>query len=130
MINKKLTKEVVNERLKDRPIKLIGEYVNHKTKSLFRCQCEHQWYSTPSNILHGKGCPVCSGTLLTKKVVNERLKDRGIELVGDFFSTLEKSIFRCPKEHQWSARVNSILSGKGCPTCAGRKLKQTISGDE
>lgn len=59
----KLSKESVNRRLQKngRSVKLVENYVNLKTKSLFEClECNSTWKSTPGNILAGRGCPSCS----------------------------------------------------------------------
>jgi hypothetical protein len=56
----KLTKDLVNIRLENKDIYLVGEYVNAKTKSLFECLHGHQWLTTPDNILRGRGCPRCT----------------------------------------------------------------------
>lgn len=58
----KLTKEIVNERIKDHNIVLIDDYINSKTKSTFKCQHNHEWKARPNGILRGTGCPTCSVT--------------------------------------------------------------------
>jgi len=59
---KKLTKDVVNERLiiSDRPIQLIDDYINNSTKLKFQCSMGHIWYSKTDNVLNGSGCPSCA----------------------------------------------------------------------
>ena len=64
-----LTKEIINERIKDRGIELFGEYINTRTHALFRCANNHTWESKLGSVLYGSGCPTCSGKLpLTKKM--------------------------------------------------------------
>ncbi len=42
-------------------IKIIGEYVNNKTKILVECSnCKKQWYVVPASLLNGHGCPDCA----------------------------------------------------------------------
>lgn len=42
-------------------IEIIGEYINEKTKILCRCKIDgHEWHALPSNLIKGKGCPVCN----------------------------------------------------------------------
>ena len=119
--NLPLTKGVVNERLKDRGITLIGEYVNNSTKSTFQCEYGHEWDATPANIMSGNGCPHCSNKFpLTKDIVNERLKDRGIVLLGEYVNNSTKSTFQCEYGHEWDATPANIMSGNGCPHCAGK----------
>lgn len=60
--NQQLTKEIVNERTSERGIQLLGEYISSKEKALFQCKEGHQWMAVPSNVLFGRGCPICSDT--------------------------------------------------------------------
>lgn len=42
-------------------IKIIGEYINNKTKILAECSvCGEQWEVVPASILNGHGCPKCA----------------------------------------------------------------------
>ena len=42
-------------------IKIIGEYINNKTKILAECSvCGKQWEVVPASILNGHGCPKCA----------------------------------------------------------------------
>ena len=115
-----LTKEIVNARIADRGIKLVGEYVNQRTKATFRCAEGHEWNATPSAVMGGSGCMRCSGPApLTKDIVNARLAERGIELIGEYVNQRTKATFRCAEGHEWNAVPNSVMAGSGCPHCAG-----------
>ena len=118
--NLPLSKEIVNERIKDRGLELIGDYINYVTKSQFKCQHDHYWMASPSNVDNtGRGCPHCACQApLTKEIVNERIKDRGLELIGDYVSAHVKSEFKCKHDHYWMTRPNGVVRGGGCPTCA------------
>ena len=116
----KLTKDIINSRISNRSIFLIGDYTNVNTKVDFCCDSGHVWQSTPQNIMNGNGCPKCAGlSPLSKDVVNERIQDRGIVLIGDYVSALTKSEFRCELNHVWKAKPSAIMGGAGCPVCAG-----------
>lgn len=57
----KLPKEIVNERLNGRPIRLIGNYEYALTKTDFACdECGGEWLASPSNVMQGTGCPHCA----------------------------------------------------------------------
>lgn len=43
MGRQKLTIKDINTRLADRGIRIVGEYVNQRTKTLFMCQRAHVW---------------------------------------------------------------------------------------
>ena len=120
MGTKRLTKEIVNERIKDRGFELIGEYITNKKPVLFRCPNNHTWMTRPDDVLRGHGCPKCSRNFpLTKEDVNERIKDRGIELIGELVTTDIHSVFLCANGHTWIPTPNSVLKGSGCPVCCG-----------
>ena len=41
-------------------IKVIEKYILDNVKIQHKCLvCGHTWKAKPSNVLHGKGCPVC-----------------------------------------------------------------------
>ena len=122
-----LTKKVVNERIKDRGLELIGEYLRSDKKTLFRCFFNHEWETMPSNVLRGRGCHQCNNNFpLTKKVVNERIKDRGLELIGEYINANRHSLFRCSNNHEWETKPSHVLQGKGCPQCASYGFKTNI----
>jgi hypothetical protein len=56
---KRLSLELINDKLIGRNIRLIGEYTNNKTKTLFECGDGHNWEATPGSIFNGHGCPFC-----------------------------------------------------------------------
>ena len=112
-----------------RGIKLVGEYTNTYTKTIFECAHMHQWKSTPRNVKSGRGCPVCaiearptiaSLFRLTKSDIESRLvaDDRGIKIIGEYTNSKTKTTFECTHGHQWMAQPNSIMSGRGCTICS------------
>lgn len=105
-----------------RGIRLIGEYINSKTKVEFKCPKGHSWLSSANPVLRGgSGCPHCSkNARLSKEKVNERIvnSDRNIRLMGDFLTVEDKSEFICEMGHVWLATPRSVLSGNNCPHCA------------
>lgn len=113
-----LTKNIVNERLSSRSIELIGEYLGSRQKTLFRCGENHEWFAKPAYLFDGKGCPTCADTTLTKNIVNDRLKFRGIELIEEYVNAQTRVLFRCSSDHEWRAEPGAIMYGNGCPMCA------------
>jgi hypothetical protein len=115
----RLTKDTVNERIADRGIRLIGEYVNNRTKTLFQCSEGHRWEATPGAVMSVSGCPHCAGVVpLSKQVVNQRIADRGIRLIGEYVNNQAKTLFQCSEGHNWEAPPNGVMRGTGCPHCA------------
>jgi len=127
-INRRLTKEDIQERIKDRGIKLISDYIDTRQLSLFKCANNHEWKVGASRVLEGSGCPDCAAInrRLTKEDIQERIKDRGIEIIGEYIKTESKTLFRCINNHQWETLAHHILVGKGCPMCAVNGFKPNI----
>lgn len=59
-----LNNNIIDKRLKSKNIERIGEYVNARTKILFKClnkNCNYVWLSTTENLRKKhKGCPACN----------------------------------------------------------------------
>lgn len=117
---KKLTKEIVNFRLMDRGVVLVGDYTANKVKTEFKCGLGHHWQATPDSVMSGSGCPHCSDTHLSKEIINERLLDRGITLISDYTGALAKGTFMCHDGHHWQSTTNHVIRGSGCPHCSGK----------
>lgn len=115
-----LTKEVVNDRIHDTGIRLIGEYVDRHTKAEFLCARGHQWKTQPGHVMSGKGCPYCSviDITSTRELINERISHRGIWQISEYKNAKTKAVFECSIGHRWEATPDNIIRGKGCPTCA------------
>ncbi len=58
----KTTDQFIDELKQINPtIKVMGEYVNNKTKLTVQCLCcNHVWDVVPASLLNGHGCPVCA----------------------------------------------------------------------
>lgn len=118
----RLAADTVCDRLADKGIIMLSEYVNSQTKTLFKCNEGHTWKTTPNSVMGGRGCPHCYGKNLplTKDIVNARIADRGITLLGDYMGAHASTLFHCREGHTWQARPNNILQGKNCPHCDGQ----------
>jgi Zn finger protein HypA/HybF involved in hydrogenase expression len=129
--NVRLTTDLVNERLADRGIRLVGECGGANTRVLFACTDGHEWVTTPGAVVFGSGCPHCSGNASpTSESINKRLADRGIRLAGEYLGAHVIVPFVCSEDHQWEARPHYVLrssTDKGCPHCAG---KATVTREE
>jgi hypothetical protein len=120
--NQPLTSAVINERLSTKGIQIIGEFVNTQTKSLFKCINQHEWLSKPNNVLNGYGCPHCSGNAKSnKEIVNEKIRKRGFELVGDYKTARTPTEFKCSFGHIWKSIPDNVIRGSGCLVCSGLK---------
>ena len=116
----RLTKEIVNERLKDKGIRLVGDYTKTHDVAEFECDNGHRWEAMPRGPLNnGNGCPHCAGVAkLSIDAINERLLERGIKLIGPLENTVQKAKFRCSCGFEWVSYVNNVLHKTSCPKCA------------
>ena len=48
-------------------------------------------------------------------------------LLGEYITNNTSIEHECENGHVWLARPSNILSGRGCPTCSGKKRKTTES---
>lgn len=116
-----LTKEIVNERIHDRGLILIGDYKDTATRSVFQCSKGHSWQTTPGGVLGGSGCPHCDGQApLNKDIVNDRIADRGFIMLGEYANVDTKSMFQCSEGHTWEATPYKVMARTGCPHCSRR----------
>lgn len=54
--NLPLTKAIIKERIKEKGYIILGEYINHNTRTTFMCSSGHIWEAFPHHI----GCPSCA----------------------------------------------------------------------
>ena len=122
--NMKYTTEQFSNKIKNivPDISIIGEYINNHTKIKCRCnKCKKIFYKTPSSILLGNGCPICSSHkfrdhedfVYDMKSVNPKIK-----ILGKFSNTKEKILVECIVcGNKWESTPNMLLQGFGCRKC-------------
>ena len=101
-------------------IKVLGKYVNRRTKILVQCICGYKWETNPEPLTKGHGCPVCANN---KKKTTEQFKKEVFSLVGneyevlgDYINRETKILFKhklCNKEFKMSP--SAFLQGQRCP---------------
>lgn len=65
-------------------IEVIGEYINARTPILHKCKiCGCNWNTSPDNILHGYGCPICNFSH-GEKVIKEYLEQYSIRCIPQY----------------------------------------------
>jgi glutaredoxin len=118
-MSKKLSTIEINQKLSERRIKIVGEYINSQTKTEFMCGHGHIWMALPAIVIHGTGCPHCARNIpLSKEIINDMIVDSGITMIGEYMGSKINSLFMCNFGHQWMAKPNNILSNNGCPHCS------------
>lgn len=112
-------------------VKIIKKsYVNTHSKVECVCNvCGFLWGTLPTDLRHGAGCPRCAGVL--QKTHNEFMREideinTDIEILGEYVNNRTPILARCKLcSYEWKSKPNHLLSGHGCPKCAG-VLKRSI----
>ena len=95
------------------------------------CEKGHEWQATIEKRSAGKGCPYCSGRLVSD---TNRLSIIKPDIAGTWdyeknhpitpdtvsFSSNKKYWWKCTIGHSWYASCNSRSNGNSCPYCSGR----------
>lgn len=131
----------LHEVATERGYKVLGQYVNSKTKLEIVCPKGHHFFMIPE-AFYGKqqqGCKVCSGKCRKTSAENfeKLLIDRGYSLVGEYLNNHTRVEIICNKGHKFDMTPSSIKAGCSCRVCTGNdpayaevkfKKSVTISG--
>ena len=105
---------------------LSENYINAKTKLLWKCSRGHTWKAVPDSIVSGTWCPICGKNKsaikrkLTIQEMREIAKSRGGIYLSEIYVNANTTLkWKCSEGHQWEATPGNIKSGKWCPICAG-----------
>ena len=106
---------------------LSTDYVNNRTKMMWRCSENHIWDAIFDKIKRGTWCPDCSGL---KKLTLEECQQfaeskNGKCLSTEYVNVDTKMRWKCDKGHEWRAIFGSIKRGSWCPDCSGN-VKLTL----
>ena len=113
-------------------ISVIEKYKGARISILCECKkCGHRWKAAPTNLLKGKGCPICSREIIAdkKRFTNEQF----IKIVHSFHKDInpieqyqgsEKKIkMKCDVcGNIWETTASALICGRGCPRCAGNGI--------
>ena len=106
--------------------------LGNNKKAWWKCQKGHEWQASVVHRNKGSGCPYCSGRHAIKgendlQTVNPTLakewnyeKNNGLTPTDVMPNSVKKVWWRCSKEHEWQATIDSRNRGNGCPYCSGR----------
>lgn len=114
-------------------IHVLSKYVRVAVKVDFACDvCGYHWTAIPDTILNNKnsGCPKCAGRahILESEMI-ERLRtvSPSVEYLSGYKNILSHANFKCKKcGYKWSAAVNSVLGGHGCPKCCSSHGEEKV----
>lgn len=141
--NRRKTTEQYKKELqsKNPNIKVLGEYINAKTKILHKCTIHNiEWQISPSNALKGQGCHLCRSEKISNKLSMtyeqylEKLqfKNSNIELIDKYINSNTRVLHRYKKcGHEVMIAPQNALLGFGCDKCTrknvGKKFKYSQS---
>lgn len=130
----KYTNSIIDEKLKLRNIKRIGNVVNSNSKLEFQClleSCNYIWCADIYSVTNaGNGCPKCGTkrtiekTKRTLNEIEEILLPRQIKLISPYINNATYSDFKCLKlecGYEWNTICRNVFNNnRGCPKCAKR----------
>lgn len=116
--------DTINKKRENKVFLCKGQtYVSSFVPLQFRCNNNHEWTNTPSNVINNQqGCKICAGkNKKTTQEFEQELKEKRstikIKEGEHYFTAHTKMIFLCDAGHEWSARPIDVLIGYGCPHC-------------
>lgn len=121
----KLTNTDVDNRLKKRKIKRIGEYINADTKIKWKCLIDgYEWYAKPTDVLnYNNGCPKCScHHTLTNEEIDEKLNGTTIKRISSYDKKIKTTKFQClqNKYHIFYRNARTAIRKPTCPYCKNK----------
>lgn len=107
-------------------------YKKAKEKVCIICPKHGEFWQTPDDHLHGKGCPKCGREIAdnTRRIDLETFIERS-NIIHNYKYDYSKAIYInistkiciiCPEHGEFWQTPASHLRGKGCPKCAGKGL--------
>ena len=122
-------------QLKAPHVKVLGKYNGNRSPIQHYCmKHDVMWEVSPFNFLqHPTGCKSCQSEMLEKhhqsiKKSNEQFAEEvyalgtGIIPLCSYNGCHEQMTFKCKEGHIWNSTPHDILSGYGCPYCAGQRV--------
>lgn len=128
--NRKLTPDERVEQINAKPnIKFVrwdGEFKGVMSRAVCRCEIDgYEWSATIDAVVDkGTGCPQCGGVrkLTPDEHIDQINAKPNITFVrwdGEYKGGKSKAVCSCEIDgYEWSARVDRLIDGTGCPYCA------------
>lgn len=122
-----LTNEMIDEKLKNRNMIRVSNYIVGEKLELQCLKCNKNWKSTVNKILNrNRGCHHCANSIkYTNETVDILLQknNKTIIRIGNIVNSKVKCSFQCLIcSNIWMAVPSAItITGNGCPDCSNRK---------
>lgn len=113
-------------------IDVIGEYDGAQVHILHKCKKDgYEWMATPSNILSGGMCPMCTGNIAwTTERYCQAVRDinPNIEVLGEYVGARTPILHKCKIDnYEWKTTPDCVLHKVGCPMCGNKTISQKLS---
>jgi hypothetical protein len=98
---------------------MLDSFTATENYARFKCVNNHIFTAIINNVLRGRGCKKChfENRTYDEFMINEKLKERGLRIVGNYINSQTKILFECSLNHTWETKPNNVLNGQGCPYC-------------
>lgn len=114
---------------------LSDKYINANHRYQWKCEADHVWFSSFSNIKMGKWCKRCAAeknAAKTRHSIDDIIKaiqeKNGICRSSEYKNWESKIDVECHRGHKWTTRAGTLLKGQWCPECSyGRSGTQGLS---
>ncbi len=105
---------------------LSSEYIDARTKLVWRCEKGHRWTATPSAIKAGSWCPSCFRERLSKVkrigsievLIKLAQRHGGLLRSKENMGSRVKHEWECENGHRWTAKPTAVQQGTWCPLCS------------
>lgn len=90
----------------------------------FQCEFMHDPWTTQKQHIKFTKCKECSGKILSKKTVVDKINSLGFTLLNEdeFETTKSKGNFKCVRNHEWFTEIHNVYFEKSsCPICSTGK---------
>lgn len=111
----------------------LEKYIAIKEPILHKCLIHNnEWITTPASVLQGCGCKQCLSERISikqSKTHEEYVSELeqinpNIEVLEKYTGADIKTLFKCKIDgFEWRTGAANVLSGTGCPKCAGNPRK-------
>lgn len=111
-------------------VELLGEYKGTKEKIKIRNnKCGHEYLVSPTNLLHGSGCPVCHGFKDTEKfieIINQKYPNE-YQVKGEYINNKTPILVKHKCGFEWSVNPKDLLREPRCPKCIRSKGERFVA---
>ncbi|EEM19269.1 hypothetical protein bthur0001_56340 [Bacillus thuringiensis serovar tochigiensis BGSC 4Y1] len=108
--------------------KIIGEYINNRTKIQLICPTGHNWKVRPYSFSYlSSRCAICNkqSPQESKRAFFELCKSEGYEVLSEYINNKIKVKVLCPLKHEFETSPANFKKIKNkCPKCYNRGAKK------